>query len=331
MSGYQNDKYKFSIKSPVSVAMDDVIEKRAEEIENLKEELLTYKILIKDLAHEDPSYSIRNKILNIAYFIIEDVELFDYLSSTKKFPINRLLNRTPVEKEFFQSWKEYIIAYVVIFSNPNYKYLQEYIQVVESINILGVDEVSQVMQISEHRGLILNKGLRSAIILTSKGEFIKVKSGKDNKIGEDIISTEGITLRKYKLQISILLSLLIVIITIGVFKYKAIDKTIVIETTSSITLEVNKFNRIIDSYSKTEKGASMLKELKVDNDDIDNSIKNILDYAFNNGMIPENGVLITVTGEPLRYNALNKTEEFIKEQEIQVRLNNSGDEHKVSP
>ncbi|MCR1950497.1 anti-sigma factor domain-containing protein [Clostridium sp. DSM 100503] len=331
MSGYQNDKYKFSIKSPVSVAMDDVIEKRAEEIENLKEELLTYKILIKDLAHEDPSYSIRNKILNIAYFIIEDVELFDYLSSTKKFPINRLLNRTPVEKEFFQTWKEYIIAYVVIFSNPNYKYLQEYIQVVESINILGVDEVSQVMQISEHRGLILNKGLRSAIILTSKGEFIKVKSGKDNKIGEDIISTEGITLRKYKLQISILLSLLIVIITIGVFKYKAIDKTIVIETTSSITLEVNKFNRIIDSYSKTEKGASMLKELKVDNDDIDNSIKNILDYAFNNGMIPENGVLITVTGEPLRYNALNKTEEFIKEQEIQVRLNNSGDEHKVSP
>lgn len=331
MSGYQNDKYKFSIKSPVSVAMDDVIEKRAEEIENLKEELLTYKILIKDLAHEDPSYSIRNRILNIAYFIIEDVELFDYLSSTKKFPINRLLNRTPVEKEFFQSWKEYIIAYVVIFSNPNYKYLQEYIQVVESINILGVDEVSQVMQISEHRGLILNKGLRSAIILTSKGEFIKVKSGKDNKIGEDIISTEGITLRKYKLQISILLSLLIVIITIGVFKYKAIDKTIVIETTSSITLEVNKFNRIIDSYSKTEKGASMLKELKVDNDDIDNSIKNILDYAFNNGMIPENGVLITVTGEPLRYNALNKTEEFIKEQEIQVRLNNSGDEHKVSP
>lgn len=331
MSGFQNDKYKFSTKSPSSVTLDDAIEKRAEEIESLKEELLTYKILIKDLAHEYPSYSIRNKILNIAYFIIEDVELFDYLSETKKFPINRLLKRTPVEREFLQAWREYIVAYVVIFSNPNYKYLQEYIQVVEAINILGVDEISQIMQVSEHRGLILNKGFKSAIILTSKGEFIKVKSGKDNKIGEDIISTEGISIKKYKLQISILLSLIIIILAIGAFNYRAIDKTIVIDATSAITLEVNKFNRIIDSYSKTEKGTNMLNELKVDNSAIDISIKCILEYELNNDMIPENGIIITVTGSKLKYDALEKTEEFIEEQKIQVRFNNSGDEHKVSP
>lgn len=331
MSGFQNDKYKFSTKSPSSVALDEVIEKRAEEIERLKEELLTYKILIKDLAYEEPEYSIRNKILNIAYFIIEDVELFDYLNTTKKFPVNRILKRTPLEKEFLQTWREYIITYVVILSDPSYKYLQEYIQVVEAINILGVDEISQVMEVSEHRGLILNKGFKSAIILTSKGEFIKVKSGEHNKIGEDIISSEVITIKKYKLQISILLSLLAVILTIGIFQYQAIDKTVVIETTSSITIEVNKFNRIIDAYSKTEKGIAMLDELKIDNSAIDISIKNILNYAIDNNMIPENGILITVTGRPLKYNALAKTEEFIEEQEIQVRLNNSGDEHKVSP
>ena len=33
MSGFQNDKYKFSTKSPSSVTLDDAIEKRAEEIE----------------------------------------------------------------------------------------------------------------------------------------------------------------------------------------------------------------------------------------------------------------------------------------------------------
>ena len=48
-------------------------------------------------------------------------------------------------------------------------------------------------------------------------------------------------------------------------------------------------------------------------------------------MIPESGVIVTVTGTPLSYDALKDTESFIKEKEIQVRLNNSGDEHKVSP
>src|SRR5690606_20523422 len=126
-------------------ALEEVIEKRAEEIEKLSEDLLNYKILIKDLIHEKVSYTIRNKILNIAYFIIEDVELFEYLNTTRKFPINRILKRTPIEKEFLQTWKEYIITYVVILSNPNYKYIQEYIQIVEAINILGVDEISQIM------------------------------------------------------------------------------------------------------------------------------------------------------------------------------------------
>lgn len=331
MSDFQSDKYKFSTKSPSSVALEEVIEKRAEEIEKLSEDLLNYKILIKDLIHEKVSYTIRNKILNIAYFIIEDVELFEYLNTTRKFPINRILKRTPIEKEFLQTWKEYIITYVVILSNPNYKYIQEYIQIVEAINILGVDEISQIMKETEHRGIIISKNFRSAIILTSKGEFIKVKAGKDNNIGEDFVSVEAVTIKKYKLQLSILLSLFVLVIIIGAFKYKSIDKTIVIETTSEITLEVNRFDRIVDAYSKTEKGNNMLLELNVNNTNIDDSVKNILNYAINNEMIPESGVIVTVTGTPLSYNALKDTESFIKEKEIQVRLNNSGDEHKVSP
>lgn len=331
MSDFQSDKYKFSTKSPSSVALEEVVEKRAEEIEKLSEDLLNYKILIKDLIHEKVSYTIRNKILNIAYFIIEDVELFEYLNTTKKFPINRILKRTPIEKEFLQTWKEYIITYVVILSNPNYKYIQEYIQIVEAINILGVDEISQTMKEAEHRGIIIIKNFRNAIILTSKGEFIKVKAGKDNKIGEDFVSVEAFTIKKYKLQLSILLSLFVLVIIICVFKYKSIDKTIVIDTTSEITLEVNQFDRIVDAYSKTEKGSNMLLELNVNNANIDDSVKNILNYAINNEMIPESGVIITVTGTPLSYDALKDTESFIKEKEIEVRLNNSGDEHKVSP
>lgn len=331
ISSFEYDKYKFSTKSPTNLALDDVVEKREEEIDRLKEELLNYKILIKDLIHDDPSYIIRNKILNIAYFIIEDLELFDYLTKNKKFPINRLLKRTPIDKEFYQNWKEYIVTYIVILSNPSYKYLQEYLQVVEAVNVLGSEEIIENNKEVEHRGIILSKGIKSSIIMTSKGEFIKVKSSKDNRIGEDYISKESFTFKKYKLQISILLSIILIICTIIFFQYRALDKTVVVETTSEITLEINKFNMVIDSYTATEKGNAMLNELNLKNLDIDYAVMGILNYAINNEMIPDTGVLITVTGRALGYNDLEETEKFIGEQGLQVKLNNSGDEHKVSP
>ena len=331
MSNFQEDKYKFSMKTPSNLALDDVVESRKEEIERLKEDLLEYKILIKDLTYDEVSYINRNKILNIAYFIIEEMELFDYLNTTKKFPINRLLKRTPIDKEFYIQWKEYIITYVVILSNPNYKYLQDYIQIEEAINILGSEEIMQINKEEEYRGIILSKGLNSAIILTSKGEFIKVKAGKDNKVGEDFIGKESFRLRKYKLQISIFLSILVVIVSLGLIQYRLIDKTVVIETTSSITLEVNKFGKIIDAYTQTEKGNIMLEKLNVENDNIDVSMKEILNYAIDNEMIPDTGVLITITGKALKDKDLALTEKFIEEKELKVKLNNSGDEHKINP
>ena len=331
MSNFQEDKYKFSMKTPSNLSLDDVVESRKEEIERLKEDLLEYKILIKDLTYDEVSYINRNKILNIAYFIIEEMELFDYLNTTKKFPINRLLKRTPIDKEFYIQWKEYIITYVVILSNPNYKYLQDYIQIEEAINILGSEEIMQINKEEEYRGIILSKGLNSAIILTSKGEFIKVKAGKDNKVGEDFIGKESFRLRKYKLQISIFLSILVVIVSLGLIQYRLIDKTVVIETTSSITLEVNKFGKIIDAYTQTEKGNIMLEKLNIENDNIDVSMKEILNYAIDNEMIPDTGVLITITGKALKDKDLALTEKFIEEKELKVKLNNSGDEHKINP
>ena len=331
ISIFNYDKYKFSTKEPALLALDDVIEKREEEIARLKDELLNYKILIKDLIHDKPSYIIRNKILNIAYFIIEDVELFDFLSTTKKFPINRLLKRTPIDREFYLTWKEYIVTFFVILSNPNYKYLQEYLQIEEAEEVSASEEIIQINEEDEHRGIILCKGINYAIIITSKGEFIKVKAKKDNCVGEDLISKESFSIKKYKLQISIIASIVVLMSIIGIFQYRAIDKTIAIETTSLIALEVNKFDKILNAYTKTEKGNNMLEELQVNNTNLDDSIKEILRYASENEMIPRTGVVITITGKALKYNALEKTEKFIEEAGLEVKLNNSGDEHKVSP
>lgn len=330
MSSFEYNKYKFSIKTQSSLALEDIIDKRQEEIEKLKEDLLEYRILIKDLSFEEPSYIIRNKILNISYYIIEEEELFEYLNRTKKFPLNRLLKRTPIEKDFLIEWKEYIITYCLILSNPNYGYLQEYLQVVEAINILGAEEIRENDKEEEHTGIIVSKGLINSVILTSKGEFIKVKTKKNNIVGEEIVSKESFKVKKYKLQISILLSVIAIIGAIFGFQYRAIDKTVVVDTTSSITIEMNKFNKIINVYTPTEKGNIMLDELNIKKLDIDNAVKSILNYAMNNEMIPNTGIVITVTGTALKYDGLKESEKFIKDNNLEVKLNNSGNEQKIS-
>ena len=331
MSNFEPNKYKFLIKSKINLSLEDVIESRREEIERLKEELLEYRILIKDLTFSDPSYMIRNKILNIAYYIIEEEELFEYLNKTKKFPLNRLLKRTPLEKEFLLEWKDYIIVYSVILSNPRYGYIQEYLQVVEAIDILGSDEIRENKEEENERfGIVVYKGLLNSVILTYKGEFIKIKNKSQYLLGEEIIGKESFSLRKYKLQASILFSIIAIITTIFIVQYRAIEKTVVVETTSPISIEINRFNKIIDVDSNTEKGMQLISSLDIKKLNIDNAVKSILDYAMNNEMIPTTDIIITVTGKSLNYNELKESENFILENKLEVKLNNAGNEQKIS-
>ena len=75
----------------------------------------------------------------------------------------------------------------------------------------------------------------------------------------------------------------------------------------------------------------MLDKLNLYNEGIDVSMKEILNYAIDNEMIPDTGVLITITGKALENKELALTEKFIEEKELKVKLNNSGDEHKINP
>lgn len=333
MSSFQENKYKFSLKEPLNLVKElnyGKEEEFREEIEKFKIELEEYRVLLKDLDYDEPSYINRNRILNIAYFIIEDLEVFDYLIDKKKLPINKILKRTPINREFLEEWKCFIIAYVILLSNPEYKEIQDYIKIVEADQITAIEEIKENVEVKEHKGIIIKKGFRSVSMLTSKGEILRVKLSKEDEVGAEVTREKVKTLKSYKLQIAILISLVALISIIAIFRFNNIYRTIIIETTSTITLEVNSDDIIVNAYSKTEKGEKMLESLNIRKKKVDESIKNIIDYASNNEMIPSSGIIVKVTGNPLGYGALGETEEFIKEKDLQVKFNNSGDENKVS-
>ena len=80
--------YRFSSMAPLIVISDEIIEERKEQILVLKKELINYRVVLKDLALREVPYSIKNELLNIAFFIVQDVEILDKFKSKKSIPMS---------------------------------------------------------------------------------------------------------------------------------------------------------------------------------------------------------------------------------------------------
>lgn len=332
METFLDYKYKFSTLSVLEIVKEDgVVEKRVKEINKLKEELQKYNILIKDLSLDETTYDQRNKALNIAYSIIEDYDLFKLINDNKKFIINRIIKHIAVQRKTLEELRDYIILYFIILSNPMFNTLQDYLKIVESIKVMAIDEIREIKsEDNMKKGIIVHRGLINDVILTSKGEVLKIKKNKELQIGEESIGAEFLNLRKYKLHISILATLVILVASITIYRNNNVRKTVIVETTSTITLELNAKNNLVNIESKTEKGKNLIQATNLKGSNVDEALVKILDYAVDNEMIPDRGFIVRVIGMPLGYNELIESEEYIKEEDLEVKFNNFGDENKVS-
>lgn len=330
MSSFDKYRYKFSSKEPLMLVGDEILKERENQIKKMQEELLSYDVLIKDLVKDMPSIDTRNQILNVALFVVNDAEVYDEIKSNNKININKIMKTIPMGRSFFETWNDYIIAYIVILGNPTYKYIQDYLRTEENIDILCAKELILEKSKTIFKGTVLLKSKTKAIILTSKGEFKKIKISEVVYIGEETSGEENKGVKNYKLHISIAALLIISLIAIFGIKYTTITKTIVISSTSSIKIEVNAFNKIIDTQSPTTKGSEMLDILDIQDKDMDESIYKMFKYIVENDMIPNGDILITVSGDVLDLDEIKKTTKFLDDEEIKVKLNNSGNEHYIN-
>lgn len=330
MSRFDKYRFKFSLTKPISLVGKGVIEERGNQIISMIDDLSSYNIFIKDLVSECPSINIRNKILNISYYIVEEPEYYDNIIKNKALPIEDISIKIKIEKSFLELWQDYIIAYVVILGNPNYKYINDYLRIEESIDILGVKSLIEHKSDTEIKGIAISKSNRKVVILTSRGEFKKIKVGESIEIGEEITGYEAKTWRNYKLHISIISILIFVMIAAIGIKYTTVTKTIVINTTSLIKVEVNSLGRVINVQSPTTKGMEMIENIDIQDKYIDESLYKIFKYVLENEMIPNDNILVTVSGKMIEIETIQKTKEFLEKNNIKVKFNNSGNEYYIN-
>ena len=327
MGEFNRSKYIFSTTSRMVDISSKVVKLREEQIYLLIKDIFSYKILLKDLVSHSPNYRDRNLILNISNFILGEFEIFDIFTNKKQLPIHIISKKTKVPKAFIENWQHYIIVYALILSNPSYKYIQDYIRIETNEKSKAIDLYKE-KNIDEYRGIVLKVLKRTTIVLTSSGEFLKLKNS-NSRVGEEVVGKEKKGFKHYKLQMAIA-AMLIILSGFGIYsEYTKVVRTVVIETTSPIKYELNRFNKVIYTYSPYEKGKNLINYTDPLDDSIDDVLEKSLEYAKENGMIPQEGILITINGKPLKYGIFKKTGEYIVENNISLLINNAGNQHKL--
>lgn len=332
---FNKNKYVFTQIPSMLLVGDSAEVNRSKQISLFLNELNTYNVLLKDLVSFPLNENDRNIALNIAYYIYDNEELIKTITQKKDLPMSKLSKLTKTKAPYLVKCRDYIMVYYIILTNPNYKGIQDYFRV-------KLREDNKVRDISNnkqnvYKGVVVKSLKKSAYILTSMGEFIKIKTDNKISVGEVAEGKEKKTLKNYKIYISIFLFLMILIGSGIVIEYRRTQSIIVMETSSNIVMHINKFNKVIYVYSPTEKGDKLIESVNMLNKDLDQAMAETFGYALNNNMLDINKenpslskkTLITVNGEPLKYGILSKTSKYLSENNIPIVINNVGNQQKL--
>ncbi|MGL4848547.1 MAG: hypothetical protein ACRC28_06410 [Clostridium sp.] len=321
MNKFNKNKYVFSMRNGLLEVGEKLDIVREREISLLRKELYLYDVHIKELSRMRMNDREKNIAMNIAFYVMEEEELLQSFRDKRKLNLSSLSRKTKIKKEFLKMWYGYIVLYIIMFSNPNYKNIQNYVRII-------LNEENSVVNNLESKkdrikGLVLKINSRSINILTSNGEIKNLKK-EETKIG---IEHEGIEKDFfYKNRFKILLVTIFIATITGVvfYQYNTIETTVILQTTSDVKIQTNRFNRVLYSYSGTEKGEKMLTDLKINGESIDNAILNVIKYADNNSMKPEHGYTMTVNGTTINTKDLKNTGEYIYDNKVKLDINNNG-------
>lgn len=330
------DRYSFSPLPSVILVGKKADDIRKKQIILYIKELYSFNIFVKDLVNEDINVYKRDLSINVAYFIISNENLVKEIYRKKEIPIFKIAKMTNLKPMIISECKDYITAYFLLINNPSYKVIQDYIRIVINEGNIKSSNQAEIIKREKDRnfkikGIVLKRNRFSVFILTSYGEFIKVKKSRDDfQLGNQTEGRKKKSFKHYKIVISIFLCISIFVGLFMVSDYNKAKSIIVIEATSTMKIHVNRYGKVIYLYSSSEKGQKLLSSINYQKEDTDTVISEILNDAVQNNMIDfTKSTLITVTGTPFKYGQLDKTNKIVKKNKIPVLINNGGNRQRL--
>lgn len=333
MIQFKKNKYVFS-KSPSNVKNDDdSLKIRSSQISLLVKEIFLYKVLLKDLVSHIPNEDQKNLLLNIAYYVVEEQEIFSKFERKRILPIRLISSKTHIDSSFIETWQEYIITYIIILANPNYKNIQDYLKVEYNEDKLKhANQYNGLTLIEKPRtvGIVLKISKKSNIILTSDGRFIKInRKEQEEKIGEEVYGIPKKVPKNVGLKISIAFMFVLFVVFAIYKQYTTPVTTVIVSSSIQVKYEVNKFDKVVYVYSNDDLGKELIRNTDPMDSAIDEALKTCIEYYNDSKLISASGILITVNGKALEYGKLQETANYVADKKLNVLMNNAGNQHKL--
>jgi Anti-sigma factor N-terminus len=181
------------------------------------------------------------------------------------------------------------------------------------------------------RGIVVEKENGHTIILTKKGEFIKVKDKREFAVGDEYIPNNNyrftsntfldrdskfgkvIPLIYNKKVVAIAASFALIFgVSTAAYGYVSPSKYINIDINPSVELVANRYNKIIKVKSLNEDGTKIIEDLSLKNKSITEAVNLVMEA------VKEDGYLAQELGNEILITVASKNETYAKEIEMEL-------------
>ena len=334
----QKNKYRFSYNRKMLVISEENIINRKKEISFFLKELSLYGISLKNIVEKKPNNEVKNLLLNMAYAIIKEDSIINKIRTSRSLPIKEVSKFTHESSMLIEKWENYLLAYILLLCNTAYLNIQSYLNIEyneENHYSNTSDSNSENQNLKATSGMVLKIDKKLAYIITSYGDFLKIKINSEEfpevGIGDLISGKTHKNIKFYKFPILMCVFSLILIIFLSFSIYNQSHSSIVIEMNGSIKIQLNRFNKVVSYSSTTSTLKKITNAVAIDNKNMDESIFSILKYAKDNEIIKKGSTIyLYVNGINIKEDNFKTTEDYIIENKLDVRINNNGKEYRIN-
>jgi hypothetical protein len=159
--------------------------------------------------------------------------------------------------------------------------------------------------VEKMKAIVAEIDKKQMIVITDKGDFIKVKRQLSAGIGDEIELKPQKTYPAYRRLAGMAACFLaFIFLSTGVYAYYTPYSYVSVDINPSIALSLNRFERVISVNPLNEDAVSLIKDTKnLKNQDIDEALSEIIKSASEKGYInkeTENQVMVVVSAKDLK-------------------------------
>jgi len=315
------NRYVFLEKPTMQVLHKEEDELRVLEIQSYLKKLKEFNITISSLTKTQHDKKDRSLILNLAMILVSEKKLWEKTLEDKRIPL-KSFSRIVEEPVFeLKEWQNQIIAYSLLLDEEKFPLIGKYLHYGASEK-----EDSFLRDANMNRGLsLLTKG-RSSYILTSQGQFLKIRT---EDIPSGHMASGKIERKKLNIVTPLIVLLVSVVFLVGLYVTlsRRVSQTIILKAVGEVKMDFNPWGDVVDVIGINTAGRSFVEGAEFEDKDIDTVLAEIIEQAYIKEIIREKEeITVLVSGDflPEDFFKSGKTRDRILSYQLNAKINNNG-------